>query len=309
MITYSKDKKQNSEIHVILLVPKEDVQSEYDISFSKMSKKVKAPGFRPGKAPKQVADQYIASTDVYDDLLNRILDREYKKILSDEKIEPIAQPEIVPDEVKPDSDWKFTIKVAIKPEIDVSNYKNIVKNAKKKATSDYSKKKQDEQKKSAREKSSHVSKVKNDTGSEDPQKEDKEKKEFIENYILDQLKEQITFEISDIPIKLELDQRINQFKSNLERMGISFEKYLDAQKKTTEDVEAEFRKDIADTFREDFILFEIAEAQDMKIEKEDLEKVYDTLTTRQDQENFIKNIQYYGNVMIKQKVLEHVFDL
>ncbi|WAM00833.1 trigger factor family protein [Mycoplasmopsis felis] len=63
MVTHLEDKK-NSSLVITYKVSKDEFQKNLDKEMNNFSKKVKAPGYRPGKAPKEKLLQYTNKTEV-----------------------------------------------------------------------------------------------------------------------------------------------------------------------------------------------------------------------------------------------------
>ena len=101
-----------------------------DKAFKKIAKTVRIPGFRDGHAPMAMVKQRVNKMAVYQDAMDNLLEANYSKLLTDNGVEPIAQPTLTIDEVN-ETELKVTFKIEVKPEIELGQYKGfeVVKDA------------------------------------------------------------------------------------------------------------------------------------------------------------------------------------
>ena len=113
--------KNKSQLHIE--VPSETVKQKFNEVYQKISREAKIPGFRPGKAPRDVLEKHhskFASEEVLKELIPEV----YHQALESEKIDAIALPEISDIELKSNI-LKFKALVETRPEIKLPNYKGI----------------------------------------------------------------------------------------------------------------------------------------------------------------------------------------
>lgn len=104
-------------------VPAEAVKQKFDQVYEKLGKEAKIPGFRPGKAPRDILEKHHGRL-AREELIKNLIPEAYRDSLEKEKISAIELPEI--SEVKLESNILFfRAIVEVKPEIAVKNYKNI----------------------------------------------------------------------------------------------------------------------------------------------------------------------------------------
>lgn len=115
---------KNSELKIIVNIDKEIWKKEQNIAFEKLSKKIKVPGFRPGKAPKSELKKYIATGKIWEEAVQKLLNVAVKD----------ATKEIKKDEIILDSPTYSVEKITeeeleiifiypIFPEIKIKDYK------------------------------------------------------------------------------------------------------------------------------------------------------------------------------------------
>ncbi|MCD6162062.1 MAG: trigger factor [candidate division Zixibacteria bacterium] len=102
-------------------VPREDFETEFQKQLLQYRSEAKIPGFRPGKAPKEIIEKRF-SDNIKADALESLLPKAYNEAIAQENLNPISQPII--SEVKSDDSQpiSFKVQIEIKPEINLKEY-------------------------------------------------------------------------------------------------------------------------------------------------------------------------------------------
>lgn len=88
--------------------------------------KIAVQGFRKGKAPRKIIENYYGKEVFYEDAINIVLPSAYDKAVEEQKLEPVAQPEIdIKGEISKENGIVFTAKVVVKPEFELGTYKGV----------------------------------------------------------------------------------------------------------------------------------------------------------------------------------------
>ena len=125
--------ENNSEIKEIssvereltITVPGESITDELNRAYQRMSQKVRLKGFRPGKVPRYVLEQYYKA-DVEQEVLERVLSRSYEKAVRAHELQPVAQPKVDSQaQLIPGLDFSFTAKVEVKPDVTVEKWEGL----------------------------------------------------------------------------------------------------------------------------------------------------------------------------------------
>ena len=99
---------------------------------SRLSKRRPLSGFRPGKAPYELAERTYGKAVVYDEMLNNIGDKLYQEALEEAEIEPYDRARFEIDQLEP-----LTLKITVpaQPQVTLGDYRKIkVKLAKPRVT-------------------------------------------------------------------------------------------------------------------------------------------------------------------------------
>ena len=100
----------------------ERLQKAMSSAFKRLAKKTRIPGFRPGKAPREVLERHLGEHAVLHEAIDRLMPQVYKEALEQEDISPIDQAgyELVTEEPLV---AKFT--VPVRPSVDLGDYASI----------------------------------------------------------------------------------------------------------------------------------------------------------------------------------------
>ena len=110
------------EVHVE--VPAETVQDKVNDIYQRISREAKLPGFRKGKAPLDVIKKQYKS-NVREEMVQHQLPEFFRTALIDNKIDPVAQPQITHLQFEEGAPMKFVATVEIKPEFKLKDYKGL----------------------------------------------------------------------------------------------------------------------------------------------------------------------------------------
>ncbi|MDD5465744.1 MAG: trigger factor [Candidatus Omnitrophica bacterium] len=115
-------KLDSTKCEINVAVSGEQVKNKFEEVFSQIAKEAKVPGFRPGKAPRDVLEKHYAAA-VHEQVLKELVPDVYNRAIEAEKLDVIELPQIT--DVKLDrASLSFKAVVEVTPEIAVKNYKN-----------------------------------------------------------------------------------------------------------------------------------------------------------------------------------------
>ena len=94
-------------------------------AFKKANKEITVPGFRKGKAPRNVVEKMFGAEVFFNDAIDELLPDAYADAVEAAGIEPVARPTV--DVVSCSKEEGFTAKatVVVKPEVKVNEYKGL----------------------------------------------------------------------------------------------------------------------------------------------------------------------------------------
>src|SRR3989339_824466 len=88
-------------------------------------KEVKIPGFRPGKAPREMVERAIDPEAINYRTTQNVISEIYPKLIEETKIEPVDYPNIDIVQNEKDKPLIFKLSVEVYPEVKLGKYKGI----------------------------------------------------------------------------------------------------------------------------------------------------------------------------------------
>lgn len=287
MYSYKKEKLPKNTVQLIVDVPKADVKQEEGEAFLRLQQKLTVEGFRPGKVPKDIAEKHIHKEDLYQELAQKMISRIYSEILSKENLKPIISPKVDLVKAKEGEDWQIKITLAEKPIIVLGDYKKVIKDAKAKISK------------------TNIWVPGKDKDAKKPE-EDKNK---LLNEVLTALLKETKLEISDLVINEEINHRLAHLLDEIQKIGLTTENYLKSKNLTMDSLKAQFKKETEDTYKLEFILAEVADKENLKVEQADLDKLFVNIKDENEKKKAIQNSYYYATIIRKQKTLDYLISL
>jgi trigger factor len=106
-------------------VDAEKVDKAIDKAYQKSKNKMKVPGFRNGKVPRQVIEKMYGPEVFYEDAVNEMIPDAYEGAAKESKLDIVSQPEIAVVKIAKKEPFVFTATVAVKPEVELGDYQKI----------------------------------------------------------------------------------------------------------------------------------------------------------------------------------------
>jgi len=119
-------KEQIDALNAVLKVEitREDYQEKVDKILKDYRKNANIPGFRKGKAPKEVVHRRYAET-IHTEALKSILPLAYDKVLATGKIRPLGEPIFSDIEANENEPLRFSVQVETVPEVEINDYRGL----------------------------------------------------------------------------------------------------------------------------------------------------------------------------------------
>ncbi len=104
-------------------IPKDKFQEAMDQSYKKNKKYFTIQGFRKGKAPRKVIEAHYGKEVFLEDAIEFAFPETYQEAIKEIEIEPVSRPSLEKVENVGDDGATFVVKVAVKPEVKLGEYK------------------------------------------------------------------------------------------------------------------------------------------------------------------------------------------
>lgn len=121
---YKIREKTQSKIVAEVINSSDEIDKAKKEAYTNLSKKIKIPGFRLGKAPYEIGASYIGNERLLEEAFENLLDKSILELLNRENIDPLTKPKV---DVKEFSNEKFVYEISIEflPHIDFDPDKKI----------------------------------------------------------------------------------------------------------------------------------------------------------------------------------------
>jgi len=289
MIRHTVKKLPKNTYSISLEIPWENVSEEYKKAFTQLQKALAVEGFRAGKVPTDIAEKHIMKEKVYQQAIQSLLSAAYDEILRAEGLKPVASPKIELLKAKEKEDWQAQITIAEKPEIKLGDYKKTVKDAKLKM-------KEPDIWVPGKDKSAQKA---------DPEAD----KQRALNEALSSLIKSVSCEISDLILEEELNQRLARLVDDVQKIGLTTETYLKSKNLTIDKLKDQYRREIEEMYKLEYVLTEIADREEIKVEPQEIETLLANIKDERERANARSNAYFYAGILRKQKVLDFLSSL
>lgn len=112
-------------VKITISVYKNELSEAREVALVRMSKEIKAPGFRKGSVPIAVAVKHVDSMKLNEEILNSAISKAVSKAFLDNSLQALDTPQVELKKYVPDEMLEFTAEVEIIPKIKLGNYKKI----------------------------------------------------------------------------------------------------------------------------------------------------------------------------------------
>lgn len=119
---FTQEQLTPCEVELRIEVEAEKVKSAIDESYKELAKVTKVPGFRPGKAPKEVLEKYVGEDRVKDRAADKIMQPAYSEALKEANVEPWAPADVEVVEFEIDAPMVFKARIPLAPKVELGEY-------------------------------------------------------------------------------------------------------------------------------------------------------------------------------------------
>jgi trigger factor len=124
-LSTSVESLEGNKVRLKVGVPAAEFEKAIDSAFRKLAREVKIPGFRPGKAPRQLLEARLGPGVAREQALRDALPEYYAEAVAAEDIDVIAAPEIDLTSGEDDGDVEFDAVVEVRPVVTLGGYDGL----------------------------------------------------------------------------------------------------------------------------------------------------------------------------------------
>ena len=124
---YTKSVGEKSTVKLSITFTEQEWQDAINAAYAKVRGRYSVPGFRKGKVPKPVLENYYGKGVFFEEAFNTLYNKYYPEILSNEKdnFTAVGEPELDVEEMKEGEGVVLSAVVPVKPEVTIETYKGL----------------------------------------------------------------------------------------------------------------------------------------------------------------------------------------
>lgn len=273
--------RKDSEVTLTIRIPADKVKEAFSRIKQAALKEVKLSGFRPGKAPPELAEKQLNEDALAQDLFQDVVPLAYAKAISDHGVKPIIPPQITVKSFKKDEDLVFEAHTAEVPEVVLGDYQKAVKGLKGKAI----------------------------FGPDGKVLKDGEK--ATASQVLEKLRSTVKTTVPHILVDYEVQRMLSSLVDQVNSLGLTVDQYLSSQGKKAEELQKEYHEIAERNLKDEFILSKIAKDAEVKVSESEIE---DAINAAPDEKTKTglreeRGRAYLEDVLRKRKTIEHLLKI
>jgi len=266
-------------IELTITLPWTDIQTMYQTVVTETASATEIAGFRKGKAPKQMVEENVDKTKLYEETIKRLVPKAYTDAVTEHKLSPIMMPQIELKQAEEGKDWIILAKTCARPTVTLKDYK--------KAVSDL--------------KASKTQKI--FVPGKDNPSEEKPKGPSVDE-VLDSLLTAVEAKLPDILLEHEVTHQLSQLVDQTKNLGLTVEQYLSSTGKTADSIRADFRTQAVKNLTLEFALEAIADKEAVTVGDEEIEKLLATAKSPEERKSLEDQKYYLASLIRRQKTIE-----
>ena len=124
LVTVSTRPEPGSKMVLEIEVPPDEVDRHFATAYRHVAERTRVPGFRPGKAPRQVIDRFVGRGSVLAEALDHLVQDSYDQALDQTDVIPIDSPDVDIDAASLAEGQSITFRatVPVRPEVTLGAY-------------------------------------------------------------------------------------------------------------------------------------------------------------------------------------------
>jgi trigger factor len=121
----SLEKEGNNVVHLGVELEPDKAMKAYEVACRSLSHKINIPGFRKGKAPRNIIEKTVGVDYIKKEALESLVPELLGRAIVDENLDVITEPEIDSCDFELGSPLKLTAKFEIRPEVKLGDYVGV----------------------------------------------------------------------------------------------------------------------------------------------------------------------------------------
>lgn len=268
---FTMERKADGTITLTITVKAPEVEKVRKTIIDELVQHVEVPGFRKGKAPRNVAEAKLAPKRIREETLKKIITDEYIKAVKHFDIKPIINPLIHVEKWGDGGDLVFMADTCEEPEATLGKYKDA------------------------------VSKITASSKIIVPGKE--QEKPSLEK-ILEAAMTEVKITIPKVLIDSEASRLLSRLLDEVKTLGMTLDQYLGSKGITSEQIRGDYEKRAEQDLKLEFFLRRVAEAEKITVEPKDIEEALGSIDDKKQQAEIAQNPYLVASIIRQQKTLD-----
>ena len=124
-MTTTFEKLSSNKVKLGFVVESEKFEQGIKAAYNKMKGRIQIPGFRKGKAPMKVIENFYGKEVFYEDAFDAIFPDIYQAALKEHDVHVVDRPELNVEQIARGQELKFTVEVFVRPDVELGEYKHL----------------------------------------------------------------------------------------------------------------------------------------------------------------------------------------
>ncbi len=117
-----EEKIENRQAYLTIEMEPPDLEEGLKKAYSRLVQKYVVPGFRKGKAPRYILEQYLGTQALTDDAVEHMASEAYKQVVKEKDLRPVAQPHVDLEKVEPVT---YKMIIPLEPTVQLGDYHKL----------------------------------------------------------------------------------------------------------------------------------------------------------------------------------------
>jgi FKBP-type peptidyl-prolyl cis-trans isomerase (trigger factor) len=266
-------------VQITITIPKDEIEKNYALALDDVVKEAELPGFRKGKAPRNLVEEKTDKSHIYEHMMQKIVPQAYVEAVKEHSLQPIVSPKVELLKAKEGEDWEIRATTCEQPKIDLGDYKESVKKA-----------------------FSGTKLWKPGDKEEETKITNEEKQQKAIQALLDTIK----VDVPGILVEDEVNRSLSSLLSQTQSLGLNIDQYLASVGKTPESIRQEYRDKALTSYKLQFALDKIAADEKVEVTEKEIEDMINVTGDEKVKKEFEDPYQkaYLKSVIMRRKALD-----
>ncbi len=262
---YTVAKESDGTIQITFTIPKDIIVANQKKALEELGRNIEVPGFRKGNAPIDKVKDHVSKEKIIEKTLSEILPKILSDALTNEKIKPSVFPKFELVSSTEGENWQVrAITCEILP-FELGEYKVKLKGL------------------FSQGKIWTPDKGINNNEAKEPTRVEKEQK------IIEALLQILTPIVPKVLIDEEVNSRLSQLLSRIEKLGLTLESYLTSIGKNPQSLRQEYEKQSEEAIKIELILEEVANDENITVSQNEIDEAVKASATDANMQENLKS--------------------